>query len=66
MLRVYSRRNCERCARVKKELNQKGHAFVEFIIGEDIDRDTVLGMFPGAKQVPIVAENGREVDPKDL
>jgi glutaredoxin len=66
MLKVYSRKNCERCARVKKELAQRGHDFLEVVIGEDIDRDTVMGMFPGVTNLPILAQSGRVVDIKDL
>lgn len=66
MLNVYSRRNCERCARVKKQLSEKEISYSELIIGEQVDRDTVLSMFPGATALPILCLDGKQVTIEEL
>lgn len=53
-IKVYSREGCVKCNHAKKTMTDHGLDFEELKIGSDIDRDTVLEMFPGAKALPII------------
>lgn len=65
-VRVYTRHNCPHCAKAKLVLDAANVKYETLIIDEDIPRDTVLEMFPDAKQLPIITRDDMRVLLEDL
>lgn len=62
MLTVYSKENCDYCFKAKKHLDSIGVAYIEKLLGRDIDKETFLSIYPDARTVPqIVEENGNVI-----
>jgi glutaredoxin len=58
---VYTKPNCERCAKAKHALTLNKIDFKTLVIGEDIDRGTVVAHFPGVTILPIITRDGVRV-----
>ena len=54
MFTVYSKDQCVFCDKAKTLLKLKAKEFVEYKLGKDFDRDTILEMFPDARTFPII------------
>jgi glutaredoxin len=61
MIIIYSKPYCERCAQAKKTLSNHNISYNELVIGEDVNREDVLEMFPGVTHLPILTQNGTRV-----
>jgi glutaredoxin 3 len=58
---MYTRKNpvCTFCESAKKLLTEKQIPFTEYVIPEDVDRDSVKEAYPDAKTVPVVVIDGK-------
>jgi glutaredoxin len=65
-VKIYSKDNCPRCARVKKTLEEAGIQFDTLIVGEDVSRATVLERYPEARQLPIITRDDVWVSLEDI
>lgn len=54
MIVVYSKDNCVFCDKARALLKLKAKEFVEYKLGKDFDRDTLLEMFPDARTFPVI------------
>lgn len=61
MFEIYTKPNCEYCVKAKILLNEKNLEFKEYVIGQNIDRETVLKKFPQIKTVPVILKNGEYI-----
>lgn len=60
-IEVYTREGCLHCNRTKFALRDGEYPFIEHKIGVDVDRETVVSMFPEQKMLPIIVVNGQVV-----
>lgn len=51
---IYSKDSCVFCDRARELLKLKAKDFVEYKLGKDFDRDTLLDMFPHARTFPVI------------
>jgi glutaredoxin len=61
MIDVYTCAGCPRCVQVKNTLSSHNIEFSEKRIGLDIDRDSVVGLFPSQRSLPILVVEARVV-----
>lgn len=54
MIVIYSKDQCVFCDKAKTFLKLKAKDFVEYKLGKDFDRDTLLEMFPDARTFPVI------------
>ena len=54
MIVIYSKDQCVFCDKARTILKLKAKEFVEYKLGKDFDRDTILEMFPAARTFPII------------
>ncbi len=54
MFTVYSKDECVFCDKARTLLKLKAKEFVEYKLGKDFDRDTLLEMFPDARTFPVI------------
>ena len=54
MIVIYSKDQCVFCDKARTLLKLKAKEFIEYKLGKDFDRDTILGMFPDARTFPII------------
>lgn len=54
MIVIYSKDQCVFCDKAKTLLKIKAKEFVEYKLGKDFDRDTLLEMFPDARTFPVI------------
>lgn len=66
MIEIYSRTGCERCLLTKKKLLDADLDFVEYKIGEDVTRDSVVSLFPSVRSLPILTFDGNVVSLEDI
>lgn len=59
MITVYSKDQCVFCDKARSLLKLKAKEFVEYKLGKDFDRDTILEMFPDARTFPIITLDKR-------
>lgn len=57
MFVVYSKDQCIFCDKAVTLLKLKSKEFVQYKLGKDFDRDTILEMFPDARSFPIITVN---------
>ena len=57
MFVIYSKDQCVYCDKAVTLLKLKAKEFVEYKLGKDFDRDTILEMFPNARSFPIITVN---------
>jgi len=55
---IFTKDNCPYCDSAKSFLQQKGLDYVTFKIGEDIERDKFLELYPMARTVPWIMVDG--------
>lgn len=58
MITIYTLPNCYYCRIAKVAMDEEGIKYEEFRIGEHIDRDKILELFPGIKTAPIIVIPG--------
>ena len=51
---MYSKDDCIFCEKARSLLKVKAKEFVEYKLGKDFDRDTLLEMFPDARTFPVI------------
>jgi glutaredoxin len=51
---MYSKDNCAFCDKAKNLLKIKAIEFIEYKLGKDFDRDTLLEQFPQARTFPVI------------
>jgi glutaredoxin len=51
---MYSKDNCAFCDKAKNLLKMKAIEFIEYKLGKDFDRDTLLEQFPEARTFPVI------------
>lgn len=61
MYEVYSKEGCGACTKAKSSLRAKQLPFSEYILNQDITRKELFEMFPAAKTLPIILEDGRMI-----
>ena len=54
---VYSKDNCVYCDKAKNLLKTKAVEHIEYKLGKDFDRDTLLEQFPDARSFPVITVN---------
>ena len=54
MIVIYSKDQCVFCDKARTLLKLRAKEFVEYKLGKDFDRDTILEMFPDARTFPII------------
>lgn len=54
---VYSKDNCVYCDKAKNLLKTKAVEHIEYKLGKDFDRDTLLERFPDARSFPVITVN---------
>ncbi len=59
MFVVYSKDQCIFCDKAVTLLKLKGKEFIQYKLGKDFDRDTILEMFPDARSFPIITLDKR-------
>lgn len=59
MFVVYSKDQCIFCDKAVILLKLKGKEFIQYKLGKDFDRDTILEMFPDARSFPIITLDKR-------
>lgn len=59
MFTVYSKDQCVFCDKAVTLLKLKAKEFVQYKLGKDFDRDTILEMFPDARSFPIITLDKR-------
>lgn len=59
MFVIYSKDQCVYCDKAVTLLKLKAKEFVEYKLGKDFDRDTILEMFPNARSFPIITLDKR-------
>jgi len=62
---LYTKNSCSRCEAVIEALQKKNIPFLEHVIGQDILRENVLDLFPGARLLPIVVIDGTWIGGRD-
>jgi glutaredoxin len=51
---VYSKDSCVFCDKAKDLLKRQSKEFIEYKLGKDFDRDTLLELFPQARSFPVI------------
>ena len=59
MFVVYSKDQCIYCDKAVTLLKLKSKEFIQYKLGKDFDRDTILEMFPEARSFPIITLDKR-------
>lgn len=59
MFVVYSKDQCIYCDKAVTLLKLKSKEFIQYKLGKDFDRDTILEMFPNARTFPIITLDKR-------
>jgi glutaredoxin len=54
---MYSKDDCAFCDKAKNLLKMKAIEFIEYKLGKDFDRDTLLEQFPEARTFPVITLN---------
>jgi len=54
---MYSKDDCAFCDKAKNLLKMKAIEFIEYKLGKDFDRDTLLDQFPEARTFPVITLN---------
>lgn len=62
-IEVYGRNEppCTYCEQTKALLNAKGLEYSYFAIGENVTKDELLEIFPGARTVPQILIDGKAI-----
>jgi glutaredoxin len=58
---IYTKVNCPYCVSAKKLLERHGKSYIETIIGQHIQRDAFVSLFPNVKTVPHIIIDGDEI-----
>ena len=58
MIELYTKQNCPYCVKAKNVLNSLNVQYSNYVVEQDISRDSILEMFPLARSYPIVVVNG--------
>lgn len=58
---IYSKPTCPSCVKAKQLLDSREIAYKETVIGEEINRDDFLMLYPDARSVPFIIIDGVEV-----
>lgn len=51
---IYSKDDCIFCDKARELLKRQGKEFIEYKLGKDFDRDTLLELFPQARSFPVI------------
>jgi len=62
---LFTRYSCQACIQTKKMLMERNVAFIEHIVGHDIQREEVLERFPEAKMLPVIIVDGIYIGSKE-
>ena len=58
---LYSKDDCAFCDKAKNLLKIKAIEFIEYKLGKDFDRETILDMFPNARTFPIITLDKKHI-----
>lgn len=59
--KIYSKRGCPYCARIKQVLEAKGQSYTELIVGQDFDREHHYQKFGRGATFPQVLMDGKHL-----
>lgn len=51
---IYTKSNCTYCVKAKALFTIKNIEYTETVIGEDIQREDFVGLFPDVRTVPLI------------
>lgn len=54
MIEIYTKKNCSYCVHAKEYMTKNLMEYVEYKLGIDFERETILEKFPTAKTYPII------------
>ena len=58
-IEIYIKHNCPQCEHAKKLLDNYNIPHTTYVIGKDVDRLSVVKVYPGNRTAPIIVVNGQ-------